>query len=69
MEIVTPKNSENISMFPVTNSFDSMIVAPIMVGTDNKNEYLKAVDLSIFLSSPVDTVTPLLEMPGIIAIA
>ena len=69
MEIVTPKNSENISMFPVTNSFDSMIVAPITVGTDNKNEYLKAVDLSIFLSSPVDTVTPLLEIPGIMAIA
>jgi len=69
MEIVVPRSSGSMSTFPVIKSFDSMIVAPIMAGMDSKNEYLKAVVLSIFLSSPVDIVTPLLEMPGIMAIA
>ena len=67
MEIVAPRNSGIKSMFPTTKSLDSMKVAPITAGTDNKKEYLKAVTLSIFLNNPVATVIPLLETPGIIA--
>ena len=47
-------------------SFASITVAPIMAGKANRNEYLKAADLFTFWSSPVATVMPLLEMPGII---
>ena len=69
MEIVAPRSRGIVSMLPATISLDSMIVAPIIAGTDSRNEYLKAVVLSIFLSNPVATVTPLLETPGIIAAA
>ena len=61
------KQGENRFDFPTAKSFVSMIVAPIMAGTDSRNEYLKAVALSIFLSNPVATVTPFLETPGIMA--
>jgi len=41
---------------------------PNIVGMDNKNENLIATDVSTPLTIPLDIVTPLLEIPGIIAI-
>jgi hypothetical protein len=45
-------------------SFVSMIVAPMMAGTERRKEYFMAVSAFTFLKIPTLMVEPLLDIPG-----
>ena len=74
IDTTTPKSIVTMSKPPITNSSDantradSRMVAPITAGTESRKEYVNAVLFSTFLNNAVAIVSPLLEIPGMIAV-